>query len=100
MRSLVCAALLCAAGSAMSASLIAKQGNDWVRIYNQPCTDEKVLDRIPEPSRKGFQKANAMVGGKVYSACWAAGNGGVHLVYDDGDQGIVPFGDLKEDLGV
>jgi hypothetical protein len=57
MRSLVCAALLCAAGSAMSASLIAKQGNDWVRIYNQPCTDEKVLDRIPEPSRKGFQKA-------------------------------------------
>ena len=41
-----------------------------------------------------------MVGGRMYSACWTTGNGGVHLVYDDGDQGIVPFGDLKEDLGV
>lgn len=100
MRHLLMAALLCAAGSAMSASLVAKQGNDWVRIYNQPCSDEKVLDRIPEPSRKGFQKAQAFFGGQMYSACWAANGGGVHLVYDDGDQGIVPFGDLKEDLGV
>jgi hypothetical protein len=100
MRPILAAALLCASISVHSASLIAKQGSDWVRIYDQPCADKNVLPRLPEAVRGEYQKAEAFFGGKTFSACWVANGGGVHLIYEDGDQGIVPFRDLKEDAGV
>jgi hypothetical protein len=100
MRILLAAALL-AAGPAMSATeMVARQGNDEVRIYDQKCETASVLRHISEANRAQFRKAMATIGGKRWYACYVIANGGAYLVYEDGDQGFVPGGDFKEALGV
>lgn len=87
--------LLLVAAPALADS-VARQGADWVRITARPCTNEKVPQHIPDAGRRlDFRAATAQFGGQGYSACWTPIPGGVGLVYEDGDQGIVPQGDLK-----
>lgn len=93
---LLCAAL--AAAPAFAQDLVARQGNDTVRLADAPCTSEQVLARIEPALRPKFRAAMAVVEGHSFEACWLSAGDVAHLLYEDGDQGIVPLSDLKPDL--
>jgi hypothetical protein len=94
---LLCAAAL-AAAPAMAQDLVARQGNNIVRLTDGPCTSEPVLARLQPEFRSGFKAALAVVEGRTFEACWRRTGNVAHLLYEDGDQGIVPLSDLKPDL--
>lgn len=79
------------------ADAIAKRGDDWVRIMAAACTNEAVRAAITmlggEPDQ--FLAATARLHGQNYQACWRPIGTGAFLVYDDGDQGVVPQAALK-----
>lgn len=70
---------------------IASHGDDWVRTTQQPCTNEAVLRHLPPgDDRADYRTARARFQGQEYAACWKPISGGVGLLYEDGDQGVVP----------
>lgn len=93
---LFCVAL--AAAPAMASELVARQGSDTIRLANAACTSEPVLNRLDPQLRSQFRAASAVVQGRTYSACWRMTPTAAHLVYEDGDQGLVPLADLKPQL--
>lgn len=99
MRSIVCAALLCAA-PAFAQQMVFKHGDNAVRIMDKPCVVASVLMHIPEPSRQAYRKADTKIDGQRYFACWRLVGDKVHIVYEDSDQGLIPVSDFKEEQGV
>lgn len=73
----------------------ARQGDDWVRIFDSPCVSAETLARIPEQSRNTFSKAQGSFSGQKYFGCWRKMGDSVYIMWEDGDQGIVPQEDLK-----
>jgi hypothetical protein len=95
MRAFIAILLLLCAPLA-HADAIARQGNDWVRLTARPCADPKVLAHIPDPKRQlDFRAATAHFQGQTYSGCWTPIPGGAGVIYEDGDQGLIPLEDLK-----
>lgn len=74
-----------------------RQGADSVRITAKPCADDKVLRLIPPAEHADYRAARAEVAGTSYSGCWRPifEKEAVYLRYEDGDQGLIPFRDLK-----
>ena len=99
MRKLLAAALLCASPAFAGPDRVAKQGNDWVRFMDKPCPYASVIRFIPDGERAEYQKADAHFQGQRYFACWRDVGGQVHLWYEDGDQGLIPERDIKEEMG-
>ena len=93
---LLCAAL--AAAPAMAGDMVARQGGDTVHLADAPCTSPKVLSRLEPKLQDQFKAATATVQGRTYAACWHLTRAGAHLLYEDGDQGLVPLSDLKPEL--
>ena len=93
---LLCAAL--AAAPAMAGDLVARQGGDSVRLADAPCTSELVLGRLEPRLQAQYKAASAVVKGQTFSACWRMTGSVAHLLYEDGDQGIVPMAELKPEL--
>lgn len=91
---LLCAAALVAA-PAMGAELVAYNGGDSVRLSNSPCSSEQVLSRIKPQMHAQMRDASATVQGQPYKACWMAAGGTAHLLYEDGDYGVIPLADFK-----
>lgn len=78
------------------ADAIAKHGNDWVRITALGCKNEAVRKQIEALGRDPLDfRAAAHFGGKDWAACWIPRGQAIHLIYEDGDQGLIPIGDLK-----
>lgn len=76
-----------------SADYIARQGKDYVRFSEGPC----VLD---VEQKDVMLSAVAVIGGKEFKACWAPISlQYIHVLYEDGDQGLVPVKDLKPAQG-
>lgn len=94
MRSILCAALLCAA-SAHAAERVATQGKDEARISDAPCTNAAVLALIDPAGHGDFRRAVTRFQGQTYEACWRVVGGYAHLVYEDGDQGAIALEDFK-----
>lgn len=100
MRAVVfCAALAaCAAAPSFAQELIARQGDDSVRLSDTACSSQEVLRRI-EPGAAGeYKAASAVFQGQRFTACWRMMGNVAHLVYEDGDQGIIPVQELKPEL--
>lgn len=91
---LVCAAALLAA-PVLADELVASNGNDSVRLSTNPCTSELVLNRLKPQFRKELREATAVVEGKTFKACWVVEGHAAHLLYEDGDQGLIPLTDFK-----
>lgn len=75
-----------------------RQNDDHVRFIEAPCANVAVLAQL---ARLGadpaiYYEAHARVGGTNYNACWTNRGISVHLVYEDGDQGVIPRGDVKK----
>ena len=94
---LLCAALA-AAGPVMSQDLIARQGEDTIRLAEAPCADQGVLGKVPAQFQAQLMQATAVVHGQTFSACWRKAGEMVHLIYEDGDQGLLQLSDLKAEL--
>jgi hypothetical protein len=74
----------------------ARLGNDTVRTYSSACMHPVVLAYIARMvPQTEFRKAYAVVGGKRYEGCWRPVEGGIHLIYEDGDQGLLPDSAMK-----
>lgn len=89
------AALAAASAAAQTTDLVAYQGTNAIRLTDAACTDATVLERIDPDARPYFRSAWATVNGKRYNACWGALPVAVLLVYEDGDQGMVPLSALQ-----
>jgi hypothetical protein len=93
---LLCAAL--ATAPAFAQNLVARQGSDSVRLGDGPCTIQQVLGKLQPQQQKQYRSATAEVQGRTFAACWRMTSQGAHLLYEDGDQGLVPVSDLKPEL--
>lgn len=98
MRSILIAAAL-AAGSAFAATMVARQGDSQVLLYDKPCEVASVLRFIPENYRPAFRRADAHIGGQKWFACFRVVEDKVHLIYEDGDQGLIDVTEFKESSG-
>lgn len=99
MRPILALALLLAF-PALAQELVAREGQNTVRLTQRPCPPE-VLKVIPQGSRGVFRLALVIYEGKDYAACWAGRlDGQVHVQYDDGDMGVVPMGMFKIEPGI
>ncbi|HEY8357976.1 MAG TPA: hypothetical protein VIL30_10990 [Ramlibacter sp.] len=96
----VCVVLAAAAAAApaFSQELVARQGSDSVRLSDAACQSESVLARVGEDTKDEYKAATAQFQGQSFVACWRTMGGVAHLVYEDGDQGIIPMQELKPDL--
>lgn len=92
----LCAAL--AASTVFAESLVARNGNDSVRLVDGPCTSELVLGRLQPQMHGQYKAASAVVEGQNFVACWRVVGNSAHLLYEDGDQGIIPLAELKPEL--
>ena len=93
MRSLLIAAVL-AAGPALADSE-ARQGADWVRIFDSPCVSAQTLVLIPPEARSDFQKAQGVYKGEKFFGCWQKRGGIVYILWEDGDHAIIPIEALR-----
>ena len=94
----VCAALVMAPALSFADELVARQGNDSVRLSEGACESQLVLSRLSPDAKDLYKRASAVVGGQTFNACWAVVGNAAHLVYEDGDQGVIPLSDLKPEL--
>ena len=92
---LLCAAALLA-GPALADELVASNGSDSVRLTDKPCSSDQVLQRLTPRFREVMRDATASVGGQSFRACWVTNGDAAHLLYEDGDQGIIPLADFKQ----
>lgn len=69
-----------------------------IRLADVPCANAGVLEIVPAQFQSEYMQASAVVHGQTFSACWRKAGAMVHLVYEDGDQGLVPLTDLKAEL--
>ncbi|KQP47713.1 hypothetical protein [Pseudorhodoferax sp. Leaf274] len=83
-------------GAAVQAQdLVVNEGRDSIRFTDAACNSEAVLRRIEPGERSLFRTASATLQGQRYTACWSVVSTAVYLVYEDGDQGLVPVAKLK-----
>ena len=94
---LLCAAALLAA-PAWAGEVVASSGNDSVRLSDTPCTNPQVLAQLEPSLRPVLRDATAVVQGHLFKACWVVHGDAAHLLYEDGDQGLIPLADFKAPL--
>ncbi len=93
---LLCAAAAFVAAPALADELVASSGNDQVRLSDKPCSSEQVLSQLTPKFRDLMKDANAVVDGQDFHACWIVDGDAAHLLYEDGDQGLIPLADFKQ----
>jgi hypothetical protein len=102
MKTLALAAALAVAALASAPTfaqdLVARQGNDSVRLSEAACASELVLGRLEAGQHEEFHAATAVFQGQNFVACWRAMGNVAFLLYEDGDQGVIPLQELKPDL--
>jgi hypothetical protein len=92
----LCAALVVA--PAFANDLVAYNGGDSVHLSDTPCSNAQVLDQVPPTMRSEFRAASAVLEGQSFVGCWRVMGEAAHLLYEDGDQGLIPLSVLKPDL--
>jgi hypothetical protein len=92
---LACAAALLAA-PAIADEVIATNGSDSVRLSDTQCSSDKVLELVPPALQTRMKNATAVIQGQSLRACWVADEKSAHLLYEDGDQGIVPLAEFRK----
>lgn len=99
MRTAILTLLLAAAPAFAGPSGLARQGDDWVRIKALACTNAAVIAQIHKANQDehAFLWAEGHFGGKDFAACWEPTSFGIHVIYEDGDQGLIPAEAIKPD---
>src|SRR4051812_30941507 len=92
------AAAAFAAAPSFAQDLVARQGNDSVRLSDDSCKSELVLSRLEAGQSEEFHAATAVFQGQNFVACWRVMGNVAFLLYEDGDQGVIPIHELKPEL--
>jgi hypothetical protein len=92
---LLCAAAVVLAAPAWAGEVVASSGHDSVRLSDSPCTNPQVLNQLEPSLRPVLRDATAVVQGQSFKACWVVHGNAAHLLYEDGDQGLIPLSDFK-----
>jgi len=92
---LLCAAALLAA-PAMAEEVVASNGVDSVRLSDGQCSSQKILEQIESEVRDQLKDATATIGGQSFKACWVVDGSVAHLVYEDGDECMVPLAEFHK----
>ena len=92
---LFCATAALLAAPAMADELVANNGADSIRLKDTPCSSPEVLKNLEPRFHKILRDASADLQGKRFEACWIPDGDAAHLLYEDGDQGLVPLADFK-----
>lgn len=87
-----------AAAPSFAQELVARQGGDSVRLSDAACSSDLVLARVEAGARDEYKQASAHFQGQNFTACWRVMGNVAHLVYEDGDQGIIPMQELRPEL--
>ena len=95
MRLALACALTLLGAPVLAEEMVAINGNDSVRLYDSPCTSQKVLERVTPELPAALKDASAVVQGQPYKACWIIDGDAAHLLYEDGDQGLIPLEAFK-----
>jgi len=88
---LLCSAALLAAAPAFAEEVVASNGQDSVHLSDGQCSSQKILEQVEPTVREQLKDAKAQISGQQFQACWVADGQIVHLVYEDGDEGMVPM---------
>ena len=78
--------------------LVARKGCESVRLSDSACSSQLVLGRLGPNAQEEYKAATAHFQGQNYVACWRVMGNVAHLIYEDGDQGIIPMQELKPEL--
>jgi hypothetical protein len=97
MRSILLFAATLVAAPAFADDLVATNGTDSVRLSDGPCQNEQVLKQLEPKYRDKFKAASASLKGQTFAACWHELGTAALLLYEDGDQGIIPMAELKQE---
>lgn len=100
MRALLLVAVLLAAGPAVAGDLVARVGNDSVRLTEAPCENAVVLGRLEASQHEDFHAASAVFQGQQFLACWRRMGSVAFLMYEDGDQGLISLQELHPALDI
>ncbi len=92
----LCAALVVA--PAFANDLVAYNGGDSVLLSDSPCANEQVLGHLPPQVQSEFRAASAVLEGHAFTGCWRVMGNAAHLLYEDGDEGLIPLSQLKPAL--
>ena len=73
-----------------------------ITLFDTACTSEAVLGHIPPMFRQHFRSGAAVLEGKTYGFCWVVpvDQPVVVLVYEDGDQGMLPLAAFSRAEGI
>jgi hypothetical protein len=94
-----CAAIATlAAAPVFAQDLIARQGDDSVRLSDDACKSDLIISRLEPGDIKEYHAASAVFQGQRFNACWRMMGNAAYLIYEDGDQGIIPATELKPEL--
>ena len=101
MRNLIVLVLAAfAAVSASAAEMVAKNGDDVIRLQDRPCVHAGTLAQIKPEWREHFRMARALLDGHDWFACWlVTPQGTIAIVFEDGDTTDLPMGVFKLDPG-
>jgi hypothetical protein len=92
--------LLALVAFSADADQVARNGDDMIVLMDKQCPYAEVQIRLQQaPDGDKYQKADTRINGKRFFACWRSVIDVVHLVYEDGDQGLVPAAFFEEDPG-
>jgi hypothetical protein len=92
MKRLYAAVLLFFVSPVFAASYVAKDGENWVRIYDEPC--EVVTGWLK------MKKAVMHYKGQDYQACWMTFNQAVLILESEMDLTPVPIQSFKKDTQI
>ncbi len=94
-------ALLLSWGGAAWADAVLRTDNGMLRLSDTPCVNEGILSQIQPQWKDKFRRANAVVNGKAFEACWIGeAQGGVFVLFEDGDEGRFAWKQFKPEPGV
>jgi hypothetical protein len=97
MRSILLFAAALVAAPAFAEELVASNGSDSIRLSDGPCRNEQVLKQLEPKFQDRFRAATANLKGQTFAACWHPLGSAALLLYEDGDQGLIPMADLKHE---
>ena len=100
-RSLLVALLVLFSAHSAAQVMRAEDGQgSYLRLFSQPCANDRVLARTPPAHRQSLHAGEAKVNGTVYGMCWLAlPDGTVGILYEDGDQGRMPIQAFRPEVG-
>ena len=74
----------------------ADEAGNYVRLFDAPCSNGTIMARVPPQYRESMRSGEGKIDKKVYASCWVALDGErVGIIFDDGDQVVLPMAIFK-----